>query len=333
VEAFQFLTEAQLWNAIVRHFGMALPLPAGQVTLVEATVPDPQAPRAVVSVGPDIALTLVLDSFPFARLTGVDLTLDEVRALPPVLSEGLILGAMEALHAALPPSLTGQVTLAGQLGGPERAMWLSATLDLGQGATATCRIGGRQQDFVQVLSRLFPGAAGHLPALPPALLTGLSTGFALIVGEVALPVATVMTLEPGDVVLAPIRIDERRFQVGRHRVVARAAAPTEDGGLAPSGWTVKEIRMTADHPEAETAAVSLDDVPLTLRFVTEDQRLSLADLQGLAAGAVLPFDIAPLTAGLPVRIQANGMTIGDGHIVQIDDSFAVRIARMAARQA
>jgi flagellar motor switch/type III secretory pathway protein FliN len=332
VEAIQFLTEAQLWNAITRHFGTGLPLAPGQVTLGQAEAPDASALRVALSVGPDIALTLVLDSFPFARLAGVDLTLDDVRALPPVLAEGLILGAVEALYATLPPALQGQVTLPGQLGGPDRAMWLSAMVDLGQGAVAACRLGGRQQDFVQVLARLFPGAAGRLPALPAALLEGLSTSFALALGELPLPVATVMTLEPGDVLLAPIRPEERRFQVGRSLVSVRAGAVTEDAGPAPSGWTVKEIRMTADHPEAETAAVSLDDVPLTLRFVTEDQRLSLADLQGLAAGAVLPFDVAPLTAGVPVRIQANGLTIGEGHIVQIDDSFAVRIARMAARE-
>ena len=90
--------------------------------------------------------------------------------------------------------------------------------------------------------------------------------------------------------------------------------------------------MTVDHAESEAQAVSLDDVPLTLRFVTEDRRLSLAELQGLAVGAVLPFDVASLAAGVAVRIQANGLTIGEGHIVQIDDSFAVRIARIAARE-
>jgi flagellar motor switch/type III secretory pathway protein FliN len=328
LEATQFLTEAQLWNAIARHFGMALPLPSGQVTLDRAAAPDAHAPRAALSVGPDIALTLALDGFPFARLTGVDLTLEEVAALPPILAEGLILGAIEALAAALPPALAGQVALPQALGGPDRAMWLSAAVDLGQGAVAQCRIGGRQQDFVQVLARLFPGAAGRMPALPRALLEGLSTGFALSAGEVVLPLATVMALEPGDVLLAAIRADERRFQVGRNLVVIGDQTAPD---VVPAGWTVKEIRMTADHPEAETGAISLDDVPLTLRFVTEDQRLSLADLQGLAAGALLPFDVAPLTAGLPVRIQANGLTIGEGHIVQIDDSFAVRIARIAPR--
>jgi type III secretion protein Q len=87
--------------------------------------------------------------------------------------------------------------------------------------------------------------------------------------------------------------------------------------------------MTTENAEAD--ALSLDDVPLTLRFVTEDQRITLAELQGLAAGSIMPFDVTPLAAGLPVRIQANGVTIGDGHLVQIDDSYAVRVSRMVPK--
>lgn len=325
LDATPFLTETQLWNAIVRHFGTALPLPAGQVVLTETTPPPETAPRAVVGVGPDIALTLAMEDFPFGRLTGVELTLDEVATLPPVLSEGLILGAIEALRGVLPPTLASQLSLPAQLGGPERPIWLGVELDLGSGAVARGRIGGRTQDFVQVLARLFPATTGHMPPLRAGLLQGLATDIALSAGEMVLPLAEVRALGPGDALLAPIAPDRRSFLLGRHEVVAVAQAE--------GGWTVMEIRMTAETPETAPEALSLDEVPLTLRFVTEDRRISLADLQGLAAGAVLPFEVTPLAAGLAVKIQANGATIGEGHLIQIDDSFAVRIARMVPKGA
>ena len=331
LETTEVLTETQMWNAIVRHFGLALPLPAGHAVLGHAEPPGSGVPQATVSLGPDLALSLALDSFPFGRLTGVELTLDEVVALPTALAEGLVLGAVDALRAALPPHLAGQVTLPAQLGSADHDIWLAAEIDLGSGALARCRIGGRRQDFVQVLARLFPGAAGRLPPLPTSLLEGLSIAVALSAGEKALSVATIAALEPGDVVLAEIRPDLRSFHIGHNQVLISTATITEEGQTAPSGWTVKEIRMTGDQSDAGSDAISLDDVPLTLRFVTEDRRLSLAELQCLAAGALLPFDVSQLAAGVPVKIQANGMTVGEGHIVRLDDSFAVRIARMAPK--
>ena len=331
LETTEFLTETQLWNAIARQFGVALPLPAGQVVLAPSDPPGADSPCIAVAVGPDIALTVALEAFPFGRLAGVDLTMADVIGLPNALAEGLILGAFEALRLGLPPAIAQHVVLPDQLGAPERTMWLSAQVDLGSGAVASCRVGGRQQDFVQILARLFPGAAGRLPPLPAALLTGLSTEVALCSGEAVLPLAAVAELEPGDVILATLHADRRSFMSGHSQVVIGAGAMTEDGGIAPSGWNVKEIRMTGDQPDAGSGAISLEDVPLTLRFVTENQRLTLAELQGLAAGALVPFDVAQLAAGVPVRIQANGMTIGEGHIVQIDDSFAVRIARMVPK--
>jgi type III secretion system YscQ/HrcQ family protein len=328
LEATEFTTEAQLWNAIVRQFGTPLPLPAGHVVLTEAEPPEGAVASYMLNVGPDIALTLVLLDFPFARLTGVDLSLTEVTALPAALAEGLQLGAVEALRAALPPAFAAHLTLPQQSGAKSKQpLWLAAQIDIGSGALAQCRIGGRRQDFVQVLARLFPASATQTARLPVALLEGLATTVAIAAGEAILPLAVVTALEPGDVVLADVDADQRSFRVGQQDVLL-AAAPTDSPDAAPR-WSVKEFRMTTENAEAD--ALSLDDVPLTLRFVTEDQRITLAELQGLAAGSILPFDVTPLAAGLPVRIQANGVTIGDGHLVQIDDSYAVRVSRMVPK--
>ena len=148
----------------------------------------------------------------------------------------------------------------------------------------------------------------------------------------ALPIAALRSLEPGDVVLCEIHPDRRVFQVGAHEVEIGKETMTEGQASPAPGWVVKEIRMTGDNPEAASGEVSLDDVPVTLRFVTEDRRIALADLQDLSVGAILPIEAEPLAAGLSVRIQANGVTVGEGHLVQIDDKFAVRVARMAAKK-
>jgi len=333
LEPTQFTTETQLWNAIVRQFGLALPLPAGQVVLAETDPPVAKGARFAIGIPPNASFSLVLEDYPFGRLTGVEITLDEVMVLPAPLSEGLLLGALDSLRAVLPVSLATQVQLPSQTGAVEpRETWLSATVDLGSGALARCRIGARRQDFVQVLSRLFPAAAGAAPRMPAPLLDGLSVEVALAAGQSILPVAALRSLEPGDVVLCEIHPDRRLFLVGAHEVEIGKLTMTEGEANPAPGWAVKEIRMTGDNPEAASGEVSLDDVPVTLRFVTDDRRIALADLQGLSVGAILPIEAEPLSAGLAVRIQANGVTVGEGHLVQIDDRFAVRVARMAAKK-
>ena len=328
--ATDFITETQLWNALLRQCGTALPLPSGSVRLTPSDPPDPMRAAFALRLGQDAGLTLTLDDFPFARLTGVDLTLADVAGLPQTLAEGLLLGAVDMLRLALPPALAGQVALPEATGAaPSQPHWLAADIDLGNGAMARCHIGGRRQDFVQVLSRLFPAAADQPAALPVALVQGLSVPVALAAGSVALLLSAFSALEPGDVLLAPIQPDHRSFLVGPRLV--RIGLDTPPDGTAP-GWRVKEISMNGDASETAPEAISLDDVPLTLRFVTEDRQIALADLQGLAAGALLPMDVAPLEPGLPLRIQANGVTVGEGHLVQIDDRYAVRIARMVPRK-
>lgn len=333
LEPTQFATETQLWNAIVRQFGQPLPLPSGRVTLSESEAPDRTAASFAIGAGPDVPLTLVLEEFPFGRLSGVEITLAEVQALPSPLSEGLLLGALDALKIAMPQALTALLVLPGQTGHTATPdTWLRAEVDIGNGALARGRIGGRRQDFVQVLARLFPPGPGQTGRTPAALLEGLSVSVALQAGEVSLSLAAVTALEPGDVVLAEIQADRRRFQIGG-RDVTIASAPATEADAPTPGWTVKEMRMTDKTPESDpdTVALSLSDVPLTLRFVTEDRRIALSDLQDLAAGSLLPFEVTPLSAGLPLRIQANGVTIGTGHLVQIDDRYAVRISQMAPK--
>lgn len=330
LEPTEFATETQLWNAIARQFGQALPLPAGQIVLAEAAAPATKGPSFRIGLGRDLALTFVLQEFPFARLTGVEITLDEVTALPAPLSDGLLLAALDALRTALPPSLASQVILPAAPTTTDPAeTWLSVELDLGSGAVARGLIGGKWQDFVQALSRLFPGAAGQAGRMPATLLQDLSTEVAIAIAKLTLPLATARALEPGDVLLAPILQSRRQFRIGAQDVLLGTDDMT-DGGAATPGWTVKEIRMTDDTAEADAGSQSLADVPLTLRFVTEDRRIALADLQGLAAGALVPLEVSPLAAGLAVRIQANGVTIGEGHLVQIDDKFAVRVARISS---
>lgn len=330
LEPTQFATETQLWNAIARQFGQPLPLPAGQVVLTEAEAPTSGA-RFALALRPGAGLTLVLEDFPFARLAGVEITLDEIQRLPAPLSEGLLLAAVEALRTALPAPLAAAVDLPSQSGDSTlHETWLAAQIDIGQGAIALCRIGGRRQDFVQVLSRLFPDAAGRAAKLPAPLLDGLSVPVALAAGEATLPLATLRALAVGDVILAPIRPDRRSFVIGDRRVEIGTDLSDEGNPTPDAGWTVKEIRMTDEDQTPEPASLGLGDVPMTLRFVTEDQRIALSDLQGLAAGAVLPLSALPLSVGLSLRIQANGVTIGEGQLVQIDDRYAVRIARIAA---
>lgn len=103
---------------------------------------------------------------------------------------------------------------------------------------------------------------------------------------------------------------------------------------------VEEKPMTTDNPAAAPGAEaaarplpadSLDDIELVTTFELEERRLSLAELRALRPGTV--FELAQPINQAVIRILANGMPVGEGHLIAVGNQLGVRISRFIGQAA
>lgn len=106
---------------------------------------------------------------------------------------------------------------------------------------------------------------------------------------------------------------------------------------------VEEKPMTTDSPATTTAASapepaarplptdSLDDIELVTTFELEERRLSLAELRALRPGTVMEL-AQPLNQAV-IRILANGMPVGEGHLIAVGNRLGVRVSRFIGQPA
>lgn len=167
---------------------------------------------------------------------------------------------------------------------------------------------------------------------------GLPMPMRLTLGETDLPWQRLRTLQPGDVVFL-----SRSFLAGQGRVQLRCGAPGHpgwrfDAQLDPHGLTVLDTPMphqdlpAADAGEAldapgasDLALPDLGQLRIRLSFDVGDKTLTLAELQALRPGQVLPLDQATIDY---VKVRANGALVGHGHLVEIDGRLGVSLASL-----
>jgi len=102
---------------------------------------------------------------------------------------------------------------------------------------------------------------------------------------------------------------------------------------------VEEKPMTTDAPATPAAEAmprplptdSLDDIELVTTFELEERRLSLAELRALRPGTVLEL-AQPLNQAV-IRILANGMPVGEGHLIAVGNRLGVRVSRFIGQAA
>lgn len=78
-----------------------------------------------------------------------------------------------------------------------------------------------------------------------------------------------------------------------------------------------------DYPGEECKPLSAESLPVTLQISLGRHRMTLGELQHLAPGSTLEFDI-DLSA--PVDITANGTPVGRGNLIRIGDHVGVQLA-------
>ena len=157
-------------------------------------------------------------------------------------------------------------------------------------------------------------------------------------GTSALPLSAVRALGPGDVVpLTRPLFDlagegELRIAQGVAKVVLRignrSAVELTEWQPTTAGQTMND-RLESPYDlgtEAGTDA-SLDELPVALTFDIGTLEVTLAELQALEPGSVLP-----LNGMLPpeVAICAGGRRLGTGELVELEGQLAVEVRRMGA---
>lgn len=169
------------------------------------------------------------------------------------------------------------------------------------------------------------------PASPPQWLTGLRAAVPIDVGEAALPLAEFDTLSRGDIVriaagaadvsgralvhVGPCALQLRWLDTHRcfevENMTHAPSAPPEDA-IAGAGSA------------SPTSSIDTGSIPVRLSFSLGTLGTTVGALAALRTGSLLE-----LKRGMPpeVTIEANGVTIGSGELVDLDGRLAVEITR------
>jgi type III secretion protein Q len=197
----------------------------------------------------------------------------------------------------------------------------------------------RQEDGYRSIARIrtdgggmawLAARLGRLPHRIDHRLDGLPFAGRVEAGRTVLSLAEIRGLSPFDIVLADGSFNRDlpdvfiRFS---NRCVLAASV------VHPRKILVQDIRpnemespgMTHDPKETpEQSGPSLEELPVELVFEIGAMRLTLAELKRIQPGYTLQPDV-PINGSEPVTIRANGVAVGRGEIVQIEDRLGIRI--------
>lgn len=312
-----------LWNAALLVMAQGFVLPTrgrAMAELVPDLMADPDRPTflAKTIAGP---MYLQPRDLPVGPLTQSTLDAGALDRLPAALADAVLALAMERLMAAGGDAVRRSVTALSrcaivEMSGEER---LLLRVDGGWGAVAEVMVQADRAVLSGLLRAIIPGVIHG--RWPDALAAQVVLPCSLRLGAPTLSVARLRRLSVGDLLLTT---GPQQWLCAPH---ARFAL-IHDG----TNWTIGEVSMTDDLPAMEPgpsdAIGDIGDLPVRLSILLAERTITLAELQGLSKGALLPFAPERAEAGQAVRLLANGRTIGDGHIVEVDGQPALRIARL-----
>ena len=315
----------RLWNTALSVLAEGLPLQGGGRAVVIASR------DATETVGPTFRLKTAggeifaeLHHLPLGAITQSALDLTSLSRLPPVLAEAILTRAMTLLlHQTARGAQTRIHSLATckpeEMAGEEQ---LLLRIEGVWPETAEIRMRADRTAVYPLLLEFMPiRAKGQLP---DAVASQIALPCSLRLAPRDLPLARLKSLRQGDILI---------LNSARHVFHAPHAAfdLSHDG----TNWIIGSLDMTNHAPPAEpntqmaeAPASDIGEIPVRLSFVLSEHTMTVADLQNLTKGSYLPLDPSPGTMGQAVRILANGRAIGEGHVVELDNQPAVRIARL-----
>ena len=163
------------------------------------------------------------------------------------------------------------------------------------------------------------------PAPLPAAIAAIVLQAGLWLARVALPVARLPTLRPGDAVWLPA---EARDQNGPLCFIC-ASGLVHLGQLDPLTREFQGWGPTGGSPSNSPHAFSpsteprnVDALTVDLDFIVGRVAMTVGELSALAAGQIVPLQALTPAA---VRIVAHGTELGAGQLVEVEGRLAVEI--------
>ena len=101
------------------------------------------------------------------------------------------------------------------------------------------------------------------------------------------------------------------------------ATPVAEASFGPLSRA--EAAEGAGEQERRRNLEALYNVPLTITARLGETEMSIKDLLNLDAGAVVELD---RLAGEPIDLYVNGILVGSGNAVVVNDNFGIRITEL-----
>ena len=165
-----------------------------------------------------------------------------------------------------------------------------------------------------------------------ALLQTLEPGAALMIDECYLPQDELLvSYQHGDLMLCA----RAQLHEGQLTLQTNFVPRMEESTMAePAQTETTEANASADAttaattpaPVAESAPVALEALKFKVSLVLDEQVLTLAELQELKQGSVLPLVHHDLSH---VALVVNGQTVGYGRVVTVGTDFALQLTELA----
>lgn len=203
----------------------------------------------------------------------------------------------------------------------DRGARLALTLRAADASEKTCIWLDLPQSLLAVLPRKKEDACDALWQRVPVVAS-------LRAGHQTLPLHQLESLAYGDVVLLCKPLDALQLVLPS----GQQSDVRIDGNhyVVTNGWYMDERREVSVSTVNEQVNGIGEDMfeHMNVQLVCEVGRISLtiAELKSLKPGAVLPMERRAQQA---VDLVANGLKIGQGELVRLDDTLGVRVTRMA----
>lgn len=200
-------------------------------------------------------------------------------------------------------------------------------------ALPTIRLTMRLATRPHALHAMFDSAPWQPVCTPAASwLTALRTGHRLMAGELTLPFSGYRQLRCGHLIRLPLS----PFDVNGRATLRIAGRAIEVQWLThqhcfevqrmSSGDILSRIHpeVSEPSPELEPARADPTQLPVRLSFLVGTLALPFGEVAALRSGSLLKLE-----TGLPptVRIEANGVPVGYGELVDFDGHLAVEITQ------
>ncbi|MFJ3007437.1 FliM/FliN family flagellar motor switch protein [Pseudomonas fluorescens] len=234
-----------------------------------------------------------------------------------LLMELALIELIEPLEASLGVAL--EVCSAGR---PEAIVPLSLCLEFSLGNAASCSV---QLQMTSTAAHLLADRLLSLAQPRPEVLTAMTLLLGVECGHAWLSLGDLCGLLPGDVVMLDIPAGAQLSLVLGDRL--RAAAEHHGERSMRLLEPLNFVNPTLEYPMTPTDVMqpvdeTLNDLPLKLVCQLGTVELSLAQVQQLGVGSLVPLTSQVHEA---VDMLINGRRVGRGQLVQIGDGLGVRV--------